>query len=77
MCLSGCIHVCDNVLLCGGCVVFVCVSGHVCMVIVVVCVNVFMFANVCACMVIVLRLYAYLAMLIYSLRVLACVYAWW
>ena len=44
-------HVCECVCLCDGCVVIVCVSGHVCIVIVGVCVGVCMFVIVCACMV--------------------------
>ena len=57
-------HVCDCVRLYGECVVFVCVSGYVCMVSVCVCVrvNVCMFEHVFACVVIVLCLYASLAM---------------
>ena len=35
----------------GDCVVFVCVSGKVCIVIVRVCVRVCMFVDVCACLV--------------------------
>ena len=42
--------------LCCDCVVFVCVSGNVCMVIVGVCVRVCMFVNVFDYMVVVLRL---------------------
>ena len=44
-CLHVCMHVCERVRLYGGCVAFVCVSGHVCMVIVCVCVDVCMFVN--------------------------------
>ena len=64
VCLRRRIHVCDNVCLYDGCVVFVCVPGHVCMAIAGYCVNGFMFVNACACMVIVLCLYASLAMLV-------------
>ena len=44
-----------------GCVVFVCVFGHVCMVIVYVCVGVCICVNVCDGMVVVLCLYVFLA----------------
>ena len=64
-CLPECIHVCECVCLYGGCVAFVCASGHVCIVIVCACVGVFMFVPVCACMVIVLCLYVCFATLIY------------
>ena len=67
-CLYGgckCLRVCMDVVLYGGCVVFVCVSGHVCMVIVGVCLGICMFVDVCGCMVIVLRLYVYLAMFVW------------
>ena len=47
------------------CVVFACVSGHVCVVIVRVCANVFMFMGACVCMVIVLCLYVSLAELVW------------
>ena len=63
-CLRGRMHVCWCVRLYGDCVVFVCVSCHVCMVIVGVRVNVCMCVNVCACMVIVLCLYVSLAMFV-------------
>ena len=49
-------HVCECACLNCDCVVFVNVSGHVCVVSVGVCVGVCMFVNVCACMVIVLCL---------------------
>ena len=62
-CLPECMYVCECVCLYGGCAVFVCVSGHVCMVIVGVCMGVCMFADVRACMVIVLRLHVYLAVI--------------
>ena len=52
-CLRDRVLVCDCVCLYGYFVVFVCGSGHVCMVFVVVFVDVYMFVNVCACMVIV------------------------
>ena len=59
--LHGCMHVCECVCLYGGNVVFVCVSGHCCMVIV--CLRVCMHVcEVVACMVIVLCLYVSLAM---------------
>ena len=45
-----------------GCVVFVCVSGYVCIVIVYVCVSVCMFVNVCGCIVVVLGMYVSPAM---------------
>ena len=65
--VGGCVVACMFVSVClyCECVVFVCVPGHVCKVIVCVCVDVCMFANlcICACMVIVLPLYVYLAML--------------
>ena len=57
-------HVCECEYLYGDCVVFVCVSGHVCMVIACVCMGVCMFGNACACMVIVLRLCVYPAMFV-------------
>ena len=34
VCLRGCMHVCECVCWYGDCVVFVCVSGHVCIIIV-------------------------------------------
>ena len=49
----------------GDCVVFVCVSGHVCFVIVGACVCVCMFANACVCMVIVLCLYLFVVMFVW------------
>ena len=64
VCLHVCMHVCECVWLYGDCVVFVLVSGNVCMVIVNVYVCVYMFVNVCACMVVVLRLYVSLAMFV-------------
>ena len=64
VCLRVCMHVCDCVCVYGGCVVFVRVSGHVCMVIVCACVSVCMFVNVCACLAVVFCLYAFLAMFI-------------
>ena len=48
-----------------GCVVFVCVSGNGCIVIVGVCFGVCMFVDVCACMVNVLCLYVSLAMCVW------------
>ena len=48
VCLPGCMHVCDCVRLYGDCVVLVCVSGHVCLVVVCAFVGVCMFVNVCA-----------------------------
>ena len=65
MYVSGCVR-----LYC-GCVVFVCVSGHVYMVTVGVCIGVCMFVNVCDCMVVVLSP----AMLVWRLCVFACVSA--
>ena len=65
MCLRACVHVCDCECLYGGCVVFVCVSGHVRMVIVCVYVCVLMFENVCACVVFVLCLYVSPAMCVW------------
>ena len=64
-CLRSCIHVCQCVRLYCDVVVFVCVSGDVCMVIVCVCVGVCMFVNVCACMVVVMCLYVSLAMFVW------------
>ena len=58
-------RVCECVRLYGGCVVFVCVSGNVCIAIVGICVTVCMFVNVCACMVIMLCLYVSLAMFVW------------
>ena len=60
-CLRGCMHVCACVLLYADCVVFVCVSGHVCKVIVCACLGVCVFVNVCACIMVVLCLCASLA----------------
>ena len=62
VCAVVCMHVCDCVCLYGKCVVFVCVSGCVCMVVVNVCVRVCMFVNACVFVLIIVRLYAYLAM---------------
>ena len=73
--LPDCMHVCACVRLCGDCVVCVCVSGYVCMVVVGVCEGVCMFVNVRVCMVIVLCLYVSLAMFVWRLRVLAWLYA--
>ena len=75
VCLRGCIHVCGCVCLHCGCVVFVCVSGNVCMVFVRVCVGVCMFVDVSACMVIVLCLHVSLATFVWLLCVFAWVYA--
>ena len=52
-CLRVCINVCECVRLYGDCVVFVCVSGHVYIAIVCVCIGVCMFVNVCAGIVVV------------------------
>ena len=52
------------VCLCGGYVVFVCVSGKVYIMIVCVCLIVCMFVDMCACMLIVLCLYASLSMFV-------------
>ena len=65
LCLPVRMHVCGCACVQCGCVVFVCVSGHVCMVIVRVCVNVCMFVDVCACVVVVLCLYVYLTMFVW------------
>ena len=46
-CLHGCMHVCACVWFYGDCVVVVCVSGTVCMVIVGVCVGVCVFVLAC------------------------------
>ena len=67
--LRGYMHVCECVCVYGWCVVFVCVSGHVCNVIACVYVGVCMFVGVCACMVIVLCLYASPAVLVWCLCV--------
>ena len=61
--------------LCGNCVVFVCVSVDVYVVIVGVCVDVCMLVNVCGCMVILLCLYVSLAKVVLRLIVFAWVYA--
>ena len=58
-------HVCECVCLYSDFDVFVCVSGHVCMLIVGVCLNVYMFVSVCACVVVVLCLYVSLAMCVW------------
>ena len=60
-------YVCLSMRVClyGGCVVFVRVSGHVCIVIVGVCVDVYVFVNVCACMVVVSCLDVSLAMFVW------------
>ena len=58
-------HVGDCLFLYGGCVVFVCVSCHVCIVNVGVCMGVCMLVIVCACMVVELGLYVSLAMLVW------------
>ena len=47
-CLRGCIHVCECVCLYGDCVVFVCASGNVCMVIV--CVRGWTHSSECVCL---------------------------
>ena len=65
VCLRGYMHICECVCLYGACVVFVFVSGHVCIVIVGVCVGVCMFVNMCACMVLVLCLYVSLPMFVW------------
>ena len=62
--MGVCMFVRVRVCLYGGCVVFVCVSSHVFMVIVGVCIVVCMFVNVYACMVIVWCLYVFLAMFV-------------
>ena len=49
VCLRGYMHVCECVPLCSDCVVFVCVPGHVFMVIVCVRVGVCMLMIVCGC----------------------------
>ena len=54
-----------RVCLYGRCVVFVWVSGHVCLVTVGVCMGVCMFVNVCVCVVVVLCLYVSLAMFVW------------
>ena len=64
VCLHVCMQICECVRLHGDCVVFVCVSGYVCMVLVGVCMGVCMFVNVCGCIVIVLCLYVSLAMFV-------------
>ena len=64
-CLQTCMHVYDKLCLYGGCVAFACVSGHVRMLTVGVCVGVCMFVNVCDCMVIVLCLYVLLVMFVW------------
>ena len=64
VCLRVCMHVCECVCVFGDCVVFVCVSGHVCMVIVCVCICVCMFVNVCVCIVNVLCLHVSLAIFV-------------
>ena len=63
--LRVCMHVCECVRLYCDCVMFVCVSGNVCVVVVCVCTDVYMCVNVCDCIVIVLRLYVYLAMFVW------------
>ena len=73
--LHGCMHVCECVWLYCDCVVFVCVSGYVCIVIVRVCIRVCMFVHVCVCVVIVLCLYVPLAMFVLRLCTFACVHA--
>ena len=55
----------DRVCLYGDCAVFVCVSGHVCMVIVCVCVCMGVLMFVCVCMVVVLCLYVSLAVFVW------------
>ena len=62
VCLRGCMHVCKCLYLYCGCAAFICVSGHVCMAIGCVRVNVCMLVTVCACVVVVLCLYVSLAM---------------
>ena len=64
--LRMCMRVCECVCLYGDCVEFVCISGHGLIVIVCVCVCGSMFVNVmCACMMVVLRLYVFLAMCVW------------
>ena len=60
----GCMHVCECVCVYCGCVVFACVSGHVCVIICGVCVYVCMLVKVCGNMVVVLCLYVSLAMFV-------------
>ena len=62
--LRVCMHVCESVCLHCGCGVFVCASGHVCIMIVGGCVGVCVCVVVCDCIVIVLRLYLPLAMFV-------------
>ena len=57
-------HVCECVCLNGGCVVFVCVPDHACIVITNVCLDVCLFVNVCDCLEIVLCLYVSFAMFV-------------
>ena len=63
--IANCIDVCECVCLYGVCVVFVCVSGNACILIVGVFPGVCMFVSACACMVIVLCLYVSLAMFVW------------
>ena len=65
VCVRGSMHVCECVCSYGGCVVFVNISGNVFMVILGLCVGVCMFANVCACMVVVLCSYVSLVMFVW------------
>ena len=65
VCLRGCTQVCECVCLYVGCVLFVYVSGHVCMVNVGARVTVCMFVNVCVCVVFVLRVFVYLEMFVW------------
>ena len=64
VCLRVCMHVCGCVRLYCDCGAFVCVFNHVCMVIVRVCMDTCMSLNVCACMVVVLLVYVFLAMFV-------------
>ena len=64
-------HACECVSLYGDCVVFLCVSGHVCIVIVCDCLGVCMFVSVCVCIVIVLCLYVSLANFVWFMWVFA------
>ena len=68
-------HVCECVCMYCDCVVFVCVSGNCCMVVVGVCVGVCMFVEVCAYIVIVLCWYVPLVMYVWELWVFVWVYA--
>ena len=50
VCLRVCMHVCDRMRLYGNCVAFVCVSGHVYMVIACACMCVHVCECVCVCL---------------------------